>query len=200
MFLYPLIVLLVVLVYGLLHSMLASLWLKARARHWLGSLGERWFRLGYNLLAIISFLPVVALPALLPDDHLYAIHFPWVLITSLGQLAAVCALILGLLQTGVWQFLGFRQLVTPGMGEPSKFVVGGLYRYVRHPLYTAGLVFIWLTPLMTVNILALNLGLSVYIIIGALFEERKLEREFGQAYDSYRERTPMLLPGLRRRH
>lgn len=199
MFFYPLIVLLVVLIYGLLHSILASLRFKTWIHQRLGPAVESWYRLGFNLLSILSFLPVLALPALLPDYQLYAIHFPWVLITSLVQLAAVFTLVIGLRQTGVWQFLGISQLVTPRIDESPEFVVGGLYRYVRHPLYTAGLVFIWLTPLMTVNILALNLGLSVYIIIGALFEERKLGREFGPTYDSYRKKTPMLIPGIRRR-
>ena len=71
----------------------------------------------------------------------------------------------------------------------------GLYRWVRHPLYTAGLVFIWLTPVMTVNLLAMNLGLTIYIVLGAMFEERKLLHEFGQAYADYQRRTPMLIPG-----
>jgi protein-S-isoprenylcysteine O-methyltransferase Ste14 len=43
----------------------------------------------------------------------------------------------------------------------------------------------------------LNIGLTVYILIGALFEERKLLREFGEAYAEYRRRTPMLIPWFR---
>lgn len=190
-------VLLAVLAYGGVHSLLASLWVKARARRWFGVLADRTYRLVYNAIAVISFLPVLALVGLLPDHTLYSISFPWVLVTSAGQLAAVAALMLGLWQTGVWSFLGFRQLVQPvAAGEPARLVMKGLYRWVRHPLYTAGLVFIWLTPVMTVNVLALNLGLSIYIVVGALFEERKLLYEYGQAYADYRRSTPMLIPGL----
>jgi protein-S-isoprenylcysteine O-methyltransferase Ste14 len=76
-------------------------------------------------------------------------------------------------------------------------VTNGLYRYVRHPLYTAGLLFIWLIPVMTVNLLALNIGLTAYLIVGARYEERKLVKEFGEEYLHYRERTPMLIPRLR---
>lgn len=78
-------------------------------------------------------------------------------------------------------------------------VTGGLYRWVRHPLYTAGLVFIWLTPVMTVNLLVLNIGLTIYLVVGAIFEERKLVREFGAAYRDYQENVPMLIPGMIRR-
>jgi protein-S-isoprenylcysteine O-methyltransferase Ste14 len=76
-------------------------------------------------------------------------------------------------------------------------VVRGLYRWVRHPLYTAGLVLIWLSPVMTANLLALNAGLTIYIVAGAMLEERKLQAEFGEAYAAYKRRTPMLIPGAR---
>jgi protein-S-isoprenylcysteine O-methyltransferase Ste14 len=75
--------------------------------------------------------------------------------------------------------------------------VKGLYRWVRHPLYTAGLLFLWLTPLMTTSILAFNLAMSAYIAIGSVFEERRLVTEFGPAYADYQRRVPRLIPGLR---
>ena len=49
---------------------------------------------------------------------------------------------------------------------------------------------------MTWNLLALIVGLTAYIFIGAHFEERKLLLEFGDAYAEYRRQTPMLVPGL----
>ena len=198
MFYSPLVVFISVLTYGLVHSLLASLGAKGMARRWMGSWVDRWYRLAYNLFATVSLLPVLALPALLTDKGLYSIPSPWVYLTLAGQLLAIVALVIGLLQTGVWSFLGLRQLIRPTEG-PSTLNVTGLYRYVRHPLYTAGLAFIWLTPVMTFNLLALNLGLSIYLVVGAMFEERKLRREFGEAYAHYQDRTPMLVPGLIRR-
>ena len=103
-------------------------------------------------------------------------------------------------QTGITSFIGLRQLLLPEDTSPPRLVTDGLYRYVRHPLYTAGLVFIWLIPIMTWNLLALIIGLSVYVITGAYFEERKLLLEFGDAYAEYRQHTPMLVPGLRYRN
>jgi methanethiol S-methyltransferase len=184
--------------YGGLHSWLASLQAKALARRSLGTAADRVYRLAYNFVAIISLFPVLVLPAILPDRTIYTISIPWSLLTLLVQGLAVLALMVGLLQTGVWSFIGLKQLLeTPG-DQTAELVVGGLYRWVRHPLYTAGLVFIWLTPVMTWNILALNIGLSLYLYIGALFEERKLVREYGEAYQAYRQRTPMFIPSLNR--
>ncbi len=195
----PLLILLAIAAYGLLHSWLASLQAKALARRSLGPTVDRVYRLAYNIVALVSLLPVLALPAILPDQTLYTIPWPWTLLTLTIQALALLALAVGVLQTGLWSFLGLEQLLSSSQSGASHLVVGGLYRWVRHPLYTAGMIFIWLTPLMTVNVLILNLGLSAYLVIGAFFEERKLLREYGEGYRQYRQRTPMFLPRLLRK-
>jgi protein-S-isoprenylcysteine O-methyltransferase Ste14 len=81
--------------------------------------------------------------------------------------------------------------------DAGQLVTHGLYRVVRHPLYTFSLLFLWLTPTMSVNSLTLYLGATLYILVGAYFEERKLLRDFGTAYADYKRKTPMLIPGLR---
>lgn len=193
----PIIILFAVIMYGVVHSLLASSGMKQLIQHRLGGVANRGYRLVYNAFAVISLLPVLALTALLPDFVLYTIPSPWVYLTTSIQLVAVVVLLIGLLQTGVWSFLGLRQLVRAGERGQSDLVVKGLYRHVRHPLYTTGLIFIWLVPVMTVNVLALNVGLSLYLVAGALVEERKLLREFGVEYVNYREIVPMLIPRFR---
>ena len=81
-----------------------------------------------------------------------------------------------------------------GITTEEKLNTVGLYRFMRHPLYSFGLVFIWLTPTMTRNTLLLFAALTVYIIIGAHFEERKLENLFGEAYRQYKTRTSFMIP------
>lgn len=193
----PWLILLAVLGYGLLHTILASLRMKALAREWFGPKIDRWYRIIFNGIAIITLLPILVMPILLNDKVIYRIPFPWVIISLLIQLVAVVVLLVGLKQSGLAAFLGVRQILHPEQTSPSNLVTGGLYRYVRHPQYTAGLVFIWLVPIMTWNVMALDLGLTAYIIVGAYFEERKGLIEFGEAYAEYRKRTPMLVPFLR---
>ena len=190
----PLLIFLAVLFYGLIHSLLASLRAKTLVGRWFGPLADRLYRLAYNAFAVLSFLPILALTALLPDRTLYVIRPPWLLLTTAIQGLAVLGLLVGMWQTGLWSFFGLRQIVEPQPVEAQTLVIRGLYRWMRHPLYTAGLLFIWFIPLMTVNLLALNLSLSLYLVVGALVEERKLLHEFGQAYRDYQERTPMLIP------
>jgi protein-S-isoprenylcysteine O-methyltransferase Ste14 len=190
-------ILLAVLSYGLLHTLLASLKMKAITRNWFGSRTDQWYRLAYNFIAIITLLPILFLPILLLDKEIYRIPFPWVIATLSIQTLAVIVLAAGMRQTGITSFAGLRQLLLPEDTSPPRLVTDGLYRYVRHPLYTSGLVIIWLIPFMSYNLLALILSLSIYILVGAYFEERKLLVEFGDAYSEYRQRTPMLIPGLR---
>ena len=184
--------------YGVVHSMLAGMRAKALARQWLGPMAERWYRLAFNLFAILTLIPVLGLPALLPDRGLYTIPLPWSLLSRSVQLLGVFVMGVGLLQTGLFTFLGLKQLIEPSPSETqSSFSIKGLYRFVRHPLYTAGLVFIWLTPVMSVNILAMNIALTLYLVIGSKFEERRLVGEFGEAYTRYQAHVPMLVPCLR---
>ncbi len=76
--------------------------------------------------------------------------------------------------------------------------VSGMNSYVRHPLYTGTLVFIFgiflLQPLVS-NFISF-LCILVYTIIGARFEEQKLVRTFGNEYKIYASQVPMLLPSF----
>ena len=187
-----------VFLWGMLHSILASHPAKNLARHWLGERFMRFYRLAYNLFAGFSFIPVLLLAARLPQHALYRVPWPWAIWLYAGQFLALAALVAGFLQTDPWEFLGLRQLKETGEVRRATLVTAGLYRHVRHPLYTSGLAFIWLLPVMTTTLLMLNIGLTLYIIIGAIFEERKLQREFGQSYSDYAAVTPMLIPFLPR--
>lgn len=186
---------LAVLIWGLVHSLTASLGAKEWVHRRFGDTGSRFYRFAYNVFSVLSFLPVLWLMAVLPDRVLYRIPAPWVVLSLAGQFLAVLLLVAGVLHTDTLSFIGLRQLLE-GKERSSQLVTRGLYRWVRHPLYTAGLLFIWLTPVMTQNTLVVIIAATIYIIVGAFFEERKLEREFGAAYAEYKASTPMLLPGL----
>lgn len=197
-------ILLAVALYGFLHSWLASVTVKAALRRRFGAGVDRWYRVAYVVFVTFTFFPLPVLVEFLRDRRLYFIPFPWLIFTSAVQIAAIGLLVVGLLQTGVWRFIGLRQILQEerqsGDDHPkaTRLVTGGLYRYVRHPLYTAALIFLWLTPVMTLNLLALNLGLTGYILVGIIFEERKLVIEFGEEYLQYRRRTPALIPAFPR--
>jgi protein-S-isoprenylcysteine O-methyltransferase Ste14 len=189
------IIILAAIVYSVAHSLLATLGVKSFVINRFGAVAERWYRLGYNLFAGFTLLPLASLPALLPDKPLYTIPFPWIVLSSAGQLLAAGIILVGMIQTDLWSFLGLRQIISKRQpGQPGEFVANGLYRWVRHPLYTGGLLLIWLTPVMTVNLLTLFACFSIYLFTGAIFEEKRLVHEFGEAYQRYQEEVPMIIP------
>jgi len=139
----------------------------------------------------------------LPDRPLYAIPMPWTLLTFGLQVASAFGILVAVSQTGTLSFLGLRQLGQPQRllpeaeipGAPGpNLVTDGLYRFVRHPIYSFTLLALWCAPRVSWNTLGMLLGLSIYLFVGAFFEERKLIAEFGDVYRSYRLRTPMLIP------
>jgi protein-S-isoprenylcysteine O-methyltransferase Ste14 len=183
------------LLWGLIHSILASLSFKSFLASLLGKSLMRGYRLFYNIFSLVTFLPILYLVATLPNAPLYSVPAPVSYAMILGQGLGAVLLIVGVLQTDTLSFVGLRQLVREE--SPAALVTNGLYRLVRHPLYTAGLLILWLSPQVTVNSFTLYVGATVYILVGAYFEERKLLREFGAVYAEYKSKTPMLIPWLK---
>lgn len=180
--------------WGIVHSLLASTAFNNWFGRTLGNRSTRFYRLFYNVFAVISFLPMIYLMLTLPDRPLYQVPAPFNFIMRVGQLVSVIFLFVILTQTDLLSFVGLRQLFEDR--KDGGLVTTGLYRYVRHPLYTFTLSFFWLSPTMSLNSFIVYAALTLYVLIGIVFEERKLVRTFGQEYEEYRSVTPTLIPGL----
>jgi protein-S-isoprenylcysteine O-methyltransferase Ste14 len=196
-----------VLLWGFFHSFLAADPVKEIARKRFGNQFRRYYRLFYNLFALTSFVSVLVLAAFTPDDTLYLVPLPWSGMLILGQVLSIIVMIIGFLQKDGKKILGLRQLreiisnTNPVSHEDiveNTLVTTGLYGYVRHPLYAAGIAFLWLMPLMTKTLITINLGLTVYVVIGAILEERKLFKVYGKTYTDYAAVTPMFIPFYKR--
>jgi protein-S-isoprenylcysteine O-methyltransferase Ste14 len=181
--------------WGLVHSLLASMSFKNLLRKTLGDGFMKFYRALYNLFAVMSIAPILYLLVSLPNLILYQVPVPWKYMLLAGQGISALFLLIAVLQTDLLSFAGLRQLIEAE--KPGKLVTGGLYRIVRHPLYTFSLLILWLSPSMTMNSFVVYSALTTYVLIGIVFEERKLLREFGNDYANYKLATPLLLPGLK---
>jgi protein-S-isoprenylcysteine O-methyltransferase Ste14 len=100
----------------------------------------------------------------------------------------------------------FARFVVEGLGTPvpvaapDRLVVGGLYRYVRNPMYVAALAII-VGQALALGQLDLLLYAAVLWLITAAFvrfyEEPTLTRRFGADYEAYRRAVPAWWPRLR---
>jgi protein-S-isoprenylcysteine O-methyltransferase Ste14 len=106
---------------------------------------------------------------------------------------------------GLWLFwrshadLGRQWSVTLELRKDHQLVTRGVYRRVRHPMYTAILLVGAAQGLMLHNALAGWSGmatLSVLIALRLPKEEAMLVDQFGQDYRDYTARTGRLLPRL----
>lgn len=88
----------------------------------------------------------------------------------------------------VYLNLGNREYKDLGFRTPF------FYKFLRHPIMLGFIIAFWSTPMMTVGHLLFSLATTIYILIAIQLEERDLVRHFGEQYQDYRRRTPMLIP------
>ncbi len=167
----------------------AVLWLgvrdvreRGRASRLTAALLWPWHGLSYTLVVVAS------------ANGLWRIELPLFVAVAVGGLLVVAGV--AAIGAGFWEFRSEERLT--GMRN-DELVTSGVYRYSRHPQYL-GIV------LSLVGIGLLGRSAAAVAIAGFLtavfavylpFEERFVERIFGERYRSYRERTPMLF-GRRR--
>ena len=64
--------------------------------------------------------------------------------------------------------------------------IRGPFTITRHPLNLAPLAPFWLTPHMTTRRLTFNVVATAYLIVGSIHEEKRLLRQYGDRYETYR--------------
>ena len=109
------------------------------------------------------------------------------------------------LAVGLWLFarshadLGTNWSITLEVREKHQLVTQGIYRTLRHPMYSALLLYSLGQALVVPNWIA---GPSYAVAMSLLFafrlapEERMMLEEFGKDYEAYMLRTKRLVPGI----
>jgi protein-S-isoprenylcysteine O-methyltransferase Ste14 len=173
--------------FGLQHSGMA----RQRWKRWLS---PRWERSIYVAASGLVSLMLARGWQPLPGDAWWDLPQPWHGVLLVGRGLALIGMAICLLRMDLMAFLGLRPFWPLAQASSAALDVSGPYRFVRHPLMAFFLVFLWARPDMTATYGWLTAGLSGYVLLGICLEERGLQREFGEAYDAYRRRTPMLIP------
>lgn len=159
------------------------------------------YRIIYNLISLVIYSNIVyfvknsAETFLLPRPLIYI----FAIISFTGFLIAVIAFF----QTDVLEFLGIKQVwrffIKGKKGSKElfgydKLVANGIFRFVRHPMYSGvSLVFLF-NPFISTLTLTDRICAVSYLIIGSLFEEKRMLRVFGTRYKLYKRNVPGFLP------
>ena len=96
-----------------------------------------------------------------------------------------------------FELFGLKQAIDRWRNTPQQapvFRTPWFYKVVRHPLYLGFLIAFWATPHMTAGHLLFAVGMTIYIFIGAYFEEKDLVVLFGERYRRYQQEVSMVLP------
>ncbi len=179
-----------------LHSLLIT----TAVRRWFERWGGAWlglYRLGYVVFSLATLAPLLWYGQMLPQRQLVALPL-WAQAVQVLLFGYALALFVGGARVydlhsflGLAQWRAYRTGRTPDL---PAFRQAGILRHVRHPWYGGGIALLWAMPDLTQVSLTIRAILTAYLILGALLEERKLKAVFGQTYQDYCRRTPMLFP------
>jgi methanethiol S-methyltransferase len=179
--------------FGLTHSLLAAAWWKGWVARNTGMF-FRYYRLLYSLFAFLLLVVIVVYELQLPSRWLWRMPLALQLIAVIPALAGL--VIMGICIRRYFFYLSGIDVLFPQRETAIQLVTGGLNRYVRHPLYFGTLLALWSFFLIfpELSYLITCSSITVYTWIGTLWEEKKLQKEFGAAYRAYQQQVPMLLP------
>jgi protein-S-isoprenylcysteine O-methyltransferase Ste14 len=96
-------------------------------------------------------------------------------------------------------YLSMSGHVVVAHGErPNSVVSTGAFRYVRHPLYLAAILFYLGLAISTASLFSLALLLIIFLFYNyiASYEERLMEIKFGEEYMAYEKRTGKWMPRI----
>lgn len=100
-----------------------------------------------------------------------------------------------------WLFSSIGTGITPvsATRKEHKLVTNGIYKYIRHPLYTFGSTLFVAFGMMADSWLIATLGILTFIlmVIRTPKEEANLIEKFGDEYREYMKRTGRFLPRLK---
>jgi len=175
------------LLFALIHSALASRVCKAGWQAM--GISTRAYRLIYVLVALFTTVMWLGFIHLLPDRPRYALEWPWRAVSHAMQALGLWLFVAALRPIDVPAFLGLRNLA----GNVDPFVERGIYRHLRHPMYSGIMLITLAAPSQSLNSLNLFLAMAAYFVIGATFEERRMLAVHPE-YAGYRRRVPAFVP------
>jgi protein-S-isoprenylcysteine O-methyltransferase Ste14 len=162
------------------------------------AIASRTQKLRERILLAISFSGLFLVPLfyVVTNQPKFASYELQPVLTYLGAALFACVLYLFYV---VHRDLGRSWSVTLELRDRHALITHGLYRYVRHPMYSAFWLWAIAQALLLPNWIA---GFAGIVGFGTLYfgrvgnEERMMEQAFGAEYRDYAARTKRIIPGI----
>jgi len=150
-------------------------------------------QIGFSAVIMFGILPLIAVKV---NRYL---GFPVISSSCffiIGSILLLFGITIIMLSARALFFKPKQQMLSP-THPPPKFIVDGLYRHVRNPMYLG-----YFTVILSEFFLFGHLLLLGYLAVIILFvhlmvvynEERGLEKAFGPEYTDYKARVPRWIP------
>ena len=186
--------------FGIQHSLLATLRVKARVKRRYEVEPIAW----RSVESLCNVVYILVAAALWQYTGIEVWHFT-------GAAAAVLWTVLALSWVWYWQLhlfeydcglaFGSSTLVAALAGRPNSRLIPwkvGSRRWIRFPVHTAFFGMFFLIPTMTADLLVLAIVANVYNVIGSVLYDKRLERLSGEPYFGYQRVTGLIWPPVYR--
>ncbi|MEM6577267.1 MAG: isoprenylcysteine carboxylmethyltransferase family protein [Pseudomonadota bacterium] len=98
-------------------------------------------------------------------------------------------------QSGALGWMSLMQKIKPVFPDMPT---GGLFRFMRQPIYLSFALTLWTVPVWTPDQLFLAISLTAYCLLAPLRKERRFQSLYGERFEQYRRVTPYMIPALPR--
>ena len=177
------------LAYGFVHTVLAMDAVKETFKGL-----SKYYRLIYNVLAIMLLLPIIYYQFSFQSQLLLEKSLLNQILGGLMMTSGLFLVYKALMGYDLKEFIGTTTL--QATQKVISFKQDELLSVIRHPIYLGTIVFLWgwfgFSGLLSSLVTALTI--TVYVRIGIYFEEKKLVKQFGKVYQDYQKQVPMLIP------
>jgi len=175
------------LCFALLHSGMAGRSCKAGLQR-LGIGGHR-YRFFYSLLSLLLTMLWFGFVWRLTDLPLYSVPAPWAWPLIAVQMLGLGIAVASFTAFDARMFVGLAPM--PEQGEP--FHERGIYRHIRHPMYSGVMLAMFASPVQSVNSANLVAAVALYFILGSKLEEARMLATHPE-YADYRRRVGAFWP------
>jgi len=189
--------LIIVVAYGLQHSLLTTKWFVSLYNR---ILPDYSWNIVYSMLSVLTIFLGFKYWKTSGEYLFYLIPGTFLHHVSVIVLAASLFLFFYCFKftTSFWQWLGVKQVTLKLMKKklPAYYRTRkeGVKKYIRFPHHTCLIVFFWAHPVMTMDSFLLAIGATIYLFLGTYHQDLRGLRLLGDEWAEYRKNTALLIP------